>query len=109
VLFRSREAARTGGNATEMLWQRKKTAEEAIAKGKRLTAGLHVAAGNYCLGSDCLKHFQEKIRKEEERKHQSTIKLKKEYDKLLAEVEAIKLLNKTPDKWSISQLQTMVK
>jgi len=35
-----------------MLQQRKKTAEEAIAQGKRLTAGLHVAAGNYCLGPD---------------------------------------------------------
>jgi len=67
VLFRSREAARTGENATEMLRQRKKTAEEAIAQGKRLTAGLHVAAGNYCLGSDCLKHIQDKIRKDEER------------------------------------------
>jgi hypothetical protein len=92
-----------------MLRQQKKTAEEAIAQGNRLTAGLHVAAGNYCLGPNCLKHIQDKIRKEEERKHQSAIRSKEEYDKILAEVEAIKLLNKTLDQWSVSQLRTMEK
>jgi hypothetical protein len=32
-LFGAREAAQTGENATEMLHQRKKTAEDAIAQG----------------------------------------------------------------------------
>jgi hypothetical protein len=109
VLFRAREAARSGENTTEMLRQRKKTAEDAIAQGKRLTAGLHVASGNFCIGSDCLKHIQDKIRKEQEKKYQNAMKLKEEYDKILAEVEAIKLLNKTPEQWSVSQLRTMVK
>jgi len=109
VLFRAREAARTGENATEMLLQRKKTAEEAIAKGRRLTAGLHVATGNFCIGPDCLKNIQEKIRKEEEKRYQGALKLKEDYDKILAEVEAIKLLNKAPEQWSVGQLRTMVK
>jgi hypothetical protein len=109
VLFRAREAAQMEENATEMLRQREKTVEEVIAQEKRLTVGLHSAAGNFCLGPDCLKNIQDKIRKEEERKYQSAIRLKEEHDKILAEVEAIKLLNKTSDQWSVSQLQTMVK
>jgi hypothetical protein len=110
VLFRAREAARTGENATKMLLQRKKNAEEAIVQGRCLTAGLHVITGNFCcIGHDCLKNIQDKIRKEEGKRYQSALRLKEEYDKILAAVEAIKLLNKTPEQWSVSQLQTMVK
>jgi hypothetical protein len=109
VLFRAREAARSGENATEMLRQRKKTAEEAIAQGKRLTAGFHVAAGNFCIGPDCLKNIQDKIQKQEQKKHQAALKLKDDYDILLAEVEVIRALNKAPEQWSVGQLQTMVK
>jgi hypothetical protein len=87
----------------------KKAAEEAIGQGGRLTAGLHVAAGNFCIGPDCLQNIPDKNRKEEEKKYQTAIKMKEEYDKLLAEKEAIQLLNKTPKQWSAGQLQTMVK
>jgi hypothetical protein len=74
-----------------------------------LTAGLHVAAGNYCIGPDCLKNIQDKLKKQEEKKHQTALKLKEEYDILLAEVEAIRALNKAPEQWSVGQLRTMVK
>ncbi len=50
-----------------------------------------------------------KIRKEEQKKYQSMLKLKDEYDNLLAEVNNIKELNKAPEQWSVSQLHTMVK
>jgi len=50
-----------------------------------------------------LKNIQDKIRKAEKR-YQSALRLKEEYDKILAEVEAIKLLNKTVEQWSVSQL-----
>ncbi len=109
VLFRNREAARTGENAAEVLRQRKKTAQEAIDKGKRLTAGLHVAAGKFTIGEECLANLNEKIRKEQDKKRQSMMKLKDEYDKLLAKVTAVRALNKPPEKWSAAQLHTMVK
>ena len=54
VMFRNREVARTGENAAEVLRQRKKTAQDAIAQGRRLTAGLHVAAGNFTIGEEIL-------------------------------------------------------
>jgi hypothetical protein len=37
------------------------------------------------------------------------MKLKDEYDKLLAKVTTVRALNKPPEKWSATQLHTMVK
>ncbi len=68
-----------------------------------------MAAGNFAIGSDCLKNIQEKRRKQDEQKYQSTLKAKEEYDNLLAEVNAVRALNKAPSEWSVSQLRTMVK
>ena len=109
VMFRNREVARTGENAAEVLRQRKKTAQDAIAQGRRLTAGLHVAAGNFTIGEEILENLNQKIRKEQEKKYQSMLKLKAEYDNLLVEVNAVKALNKTPEQWSAAQVRTMVK
>ena len=67
-MFRNREVARTGENAAEVLRQRKKTAQDAIAQGRRLTAGLHVAAGNFTIGEEILENLNQKIRKEQEKK-----------------------------------------
>jgi len=50
VTFHNREAARTRENAAEIFCQRTKTAQDAIDKGRGLTAGLHVAAGKYHWG-----------------------------------------------------------
>jgi hypothetical protein len=52
VKYINREATRNGENATEILRKRKETALAAIANGKHLTAGLHVAAGNFMIGQD---------------------------------------------------------
>jgi hypothetical protein len=49
VLFQNQEAAQTGENATDLLHQRKTTAQEAIAQGKQLTVGLHVALENFTI------------------------------------------------------------
>ncbi len=54
-------------------------------------------------------HFHEKRRKEERQKYQQALKLKDEYDNLLAEVEAVRALNKAPEQWSVGQLRSMVK
>ena len=88
---------------------KKKTAQDAIAQGRRLTAGLHVAAGNFTIGEEILENLNQKIRKEQEKKYQSMLKLKAEYDNLLVEVNAVKALNKTPEQWSAAQVRTMVK
>jgi hypothetical protein len=34
--------------------RKKKTAQDAISQGRRLTAGLHVAAGNFTIGEEIL-------------------------------------------------------
>jgi len=101
--------ARTGENAAEILRQRKKTAQDAIDKGRRLTAGLHVAAGKFTIGDECLANLQEKLKREQEKKRQNMFKLKDEYDNLLAKVNAVKAANMPPEKWLASRLHVMVK
>jgi hypothetical protein len=76
VSFRNREAARTGENAAEILRQRKKTAQDAIDKGRRLTAGLHVAAGKFTIGDECLANLQEKLKREQEKKKTKHVQVK---------------------------------
>jgi hypothetical protein len=51
----------------------KKTEEDAIAQGICLMAGLHAAAGKFTIRNDCLKNIQEKRRKKDEQKYQSTL------------------------------------
>jgi hypothetical protein len=53
------------------------------------------------LDKNVKKNIQEKIRKGEEKKYQSEIKVKEDYDKLLADVAAIQLFNKMPEQWSV--------
>jgi hypothetical protein len=47
-------------------------------------------------------HFHEKRRKEERQKYQQALKLKNEYDDLLAEVEAVGALNKAPEQCQLT-------
>jgi hypothetical protein len=59
-----------------MLLQRKKTAQDAIDKGRRLTAGLHVAAGKFTIGDECLANLQEKLKREQEKKKTKHVQVK---------------------------------
>ena len=45
-----------------------KRQHNAIDKGRRLTAGLHVTAGKFTIGEECLANLNEKLRKEQEKK-----------------------------------------
>jgi hypothetical protein len=54
VTFYNREAARNRENAAEILHKWKKTAQDAIDKGRQLTAGLYAAAGKFTLGKKAL-------------------------------------------------------
>jgi hypothetical protein len=85
------------------------TALAAIANGKRLAAGLHVAAGNFMIGQDCLNLIQQKARKEENRKYEQLRKQKEEYDTLLSQVTKVRELNKPPEQWTAPQLKIMVR
>jgi hypothetical protein len=49
------------------------------------------------------------VKKRTGKKYQSMLKLKDEYNNLLAKVNAVKALNKAPELWSASQLHLMVK
>ncbi len=68
-----------------------------------------VSTGKYSIGPECVAYFHEKRRKEERQQYQQALKLKDEYDNLLAEVKAIRALNKAPKQWSVGQLRSMVK
>jgi hypothetical protein len=71
-LFKAREVAQPGNNKCKpRCFGSGKTAKLAIAQGKRLTAGLHVAAGKFCIEPDCFKTNEIK----EERKKRRSIRL----------------------------------
>jgi hypothetical protein len=109
VAFKNREAARSGANATEMIRRRRESAKEAIAQGRRITAGKFVSAGNYAIGPECLRNIQERQQMEEQKRNENMVKLKEEFDALLAQVGNIRMLNKSPEQWTVPQLKTMVK
>ena len=59
VAFRKREDARNGIDADDHARKRKETAQAAIDQHKRITAGLHFAAGNCRLGPELWYHAKE--------------------------------------------------
>ena len=56
-----------------MLKWNRETAQKKIDAGKRLTAGIMVAAGNHCIDTQVMDYFQ----KDKERKKELAIKRKK--------------------------------
>jgi hypothetical protein len=71
-----------------------------------VTEGLHIAAVKFTIGEECLA----KPKKRTGKKYQkSMLKLKDEYNNLIAKVNAVKALNKAPELWSASQLHILVK
>jgi hypothetical protein len=109
VAFKNREAACSGTNATEMIRRRRESAKEAIAQGRRITAGKFVSVGNYVIGPECLRNIQERQQMEKQKRNENMVKLKEEFYALLAQVGNIRMLNKSPEQWTVPQLKTMVK
>jgi hypothetical protein len=109
VAFVNHLQATTGVNQFEINRKRKATAIENINAGKRLTAGLLVAAGEFELGTCALQAIRKKAQQKDKIENEKRRKIYVEYISQKAAVVAIMNQNKTPDQWILKDLKTMVK
>ena len=87
VAFRKREDARNGIDADDHARKRKETAQAAIDQHKRITAGLHFAAGNCRLGPELWDHAKEDMKiqqlvAQDEKEKRANIRFQKMVDKV---------------------------
>ena len=87
VAFHKREDARNGIDADDRARKRKETAQAAIDQHKRITAGLHFAAGNCRLGPELWYHAKEvmKIQQlaQDEKENEQIFDFKKWWTRLM--------------------------
>jgi hypothetical protein len=107
IVYRNREDARNGINLDDLARQRKETALQAIAQNKRYTAGLHVAAGRFKLGTETLEDMTRRKRMAEERESEKSNKKLQDHNTLRDKIQAIRALNKEPHNWTVAQTKTM--
>jgi len=108
VAFRKREDARNGIDADDHARKRKETAQAAIDQHKRITAGLHFAAGNCRLGPELWYHAKEvmKIQQlaQDEKEKRANIRFQKMVDK----VDAVRATGKLIESYNVTELRTLV-
>jgi hypothetical protein len=110
IVFESnREAATRGSNVAEITKKRKETAAKKLENHeKRCTAGLLASAGRFSLGVDVLERQRHSKEIEEEKRRQKELRAKDIYDALFVKVQAIRAKNLPADRWTTSELNTMI-
>jgi hypothetical protein len=109
VEFRNREDSRNGVNLEEQALRRQETSQANIDEHRgRLTAGLLASSGQFALGPTVLDNMRARKRKAEDAESARQKKKQKECEKQSEKVQAVRLLNKQPDEWTVAQLKTMV-
>ncbi len=93
----------------EVRGKRQATAKQRLENHeKRCTAGLITSAGRFVLDNEILGYVRHTKELEEAKKREKEAKAKDIYDALLAKVEAIRAKNLPPEKWTNSELNTMI-
>lgn len=105
---RNRSDARNGVNLEEQHRKQVQSALDAIKAGKRVTAGLHVAAGRFSLNGNLLDDISAKQTEREEKLCEKRNKKIQEHQALKNKVAAIRELGKTNNELNVAQLRTMV-
>jgi hypothetical protein len=109
VETRMRDDARNGVNLEEIRQKQIQTALDAIAKGKRMTAGYLAASGTHTLsGPEVLKNATEREFRKEEKECEKVQKKIRDFKVLQSKIVAIRALNKTHDQMNVSELRTMI-
>ena len=99
---------RNGNDEAEHARKRKQTAQAAIDKHKRMTAGLHFAVGNTCLGSPLFEHMLEIKRWHEIQEQNKEQKLNQRFFELSQKVQAIRETGKEAGSYNVAELKTVV-
>jgi len=97
-----------GSTIEERHQQRIQSAKQALADGKKITAGRYVAGGNFVLGPDLLQMMEDKRLQNEEKEIERQMKKVREFRKLKANVDAIKERGRPNNQLNVSELRTMV-
>jgi hypothetical protein len=81
--------------------RRRETAQKKLDIGKRLTAGIWAAAGNHCIGMECMAILRRQREKNRQKEVDKAIKEEEVKNKLLTQVRAVLTNEKPPDQWSL--------
>ena len=99
---------RNGNDAAEHARKRKQTAQAAIDTHKRMTAGLHFAVGNTCLGPPLFEHMLEIKHRHEIQEQNKKQKLNQRFFELSQKVQAIRETGKEAGSYNVAELKTVV-
>jgi hypothetical protein len=109
VLESNKYATERGSSIAEITRKQKETALKRLENHeKRCTAGLLASAGKFSLGLDVLERQRHIKQMEEEKQRQKQLRAKDLYDVLLVKVQAIRSKNLPAEKWTSSELNTMI-
>jgi hypothetical protein len=109
VLESTKNAATKGSNIADITRKRKETALKKLENHeKRCTAGLLASAGKFSLGIDVLERQRHIKEVEQQKRTQKELRAKDIYDTLLAKVQAIRAKNLPAEKWTATELTTMI-
>jgi hypothetical protein len=109
VLESTKHAASRGSNIAEITKKQKETALKNFENHeKRCTAGLLASASKFSLGLDVLQRQRHSKEVGQEKRRQKELRAKDIYDTLLAKVEAIRAKNLPAEKWTATELNTMI-
>ena len=92
---------RNGNDAAEHARKRKQTAQAAIDTHKRMTAGLHFAVGNTCLGPPLFEHMLEIKCRHEIQEQNKEQKLNQRFFELSQKVQAIRETGKEAGSYNV--------
>jgi hypothetical protein len=109
VLESNKYAAERGSTISEITRKQKETDLKKLENHEKCcTAGLLASAGKFSLGMDVLEHQRHSKKIEEEKRHQKELRTKELYDILKVKVQAIRSKNLPAEKWTSSELNTMI-
>jgi hypothetical protein len=109
VLQSNKDARTSGASIADMMIRRQATARRNLENHeKRCTAGLIASAGMIKLNEEILSFARKSKEVQEAKQHEKLLKAKDAYDTLCQKVDAIRTKNSPPEKWTCSELNTMI-
>jgi signal transduction histidine kinase len=109
VLESNKYATERGSSIAKITRKQKETALIRLENHeKRCTAGLLASSGEFSLGLGVLEHQRHSKQMEEEKQRQKQLIARDLHDVLLVKVQAIRSKNLPAEKWTSSELNTMI-
>jgi hypothetical protein len=110
IVLESNKASKVrGATIAEVTAKRLATAKQSLENHeKQCTAGLIASAGKFSLDHEILTYARHTKEVQDAKLREKQIKAKDAYDALQAKVEAVRLKNLPAEKWTSTDLNTMI-